>query len=105
MIKKAPLPVYDTAVNAEHTGDVIWQTALNVIGKGEAEIHFGGNVNGTFEIRITLDGNVLANGLISWDWANVDYVFEVKWNVSLLVEYRVNNGARTAYIDIAYYNR
>lgn len=105
-IKKHWKDVYKSVVDVEHTGDTNWQTALNVTGKGKAEIHCGGNrTYDKSEFRFTLDGVVLQNGLVvgrSSGW--VDLRFIVEWNKSCLVEYRVNNAAYIVYVDIIYYN-
>ena len=103
-ITKSWKNVYDSVVDAEHTGDVIWQTGLNVTGKGEAEIHFTGSVTATHEIKITLDGNVLYNGTFVGEIAITEHRIKIKWNISVLVEYRVNNAPDTVYIDIYYHN-
>jgi len=103
MIKSYPPLVYDSVVAVSHTGDVIWQTGLNVTGKGKAEIHLGGS-NNTFEIKITVDGTLLTSTLTSGN-TRKNFRFIVEHNISLLVEYRVSNGADTAYLDIMYYNR
>ena len=96
---------FDSVVDVEHTGDTNWQVALTVTGKGKAEIHFSMSVSRVGEYKITIDGTLLLNGAIGFDNVWEDYVYTVKWNVSLLVEYRTNNAANTSYCDIAYYNR
>jgi len=105
MIKSYPPNVYDSVVSVSHTGDVIWQTALNISGKGKAELHFCHNFTGKGEYKVTIDGTVLINGVIGIIVSDQDYRFTVEWNKSLLIEYRVNDAGQTCYVDIAYYNR
>lgn len=105
-IKVSWQDVYESVVNVSHTGDVNWTTALTVTGKGIAEIQLSGSTQYTTEIRITLDGTVLVNGVPSGGHTlRGMYVYEVEYNVSLLIEYRVSNAAHTAYCLIHYKNR
>lgn len=97
-------PIYDSVVAADHTGDAIWQTAINVSGKGKAEIHFAGNDPAAYEIRITIDENVLYSGIMCQGGAVQTWRFVQRWNTSAWIEYRVSNIAKIVYLDMSYYN-
>jgi len=96
--------VYDSVVSVSHTGDLIWQTALNITGKGKAEIHLNASGNDDHEIRITIDGTQLIAGQVGVASGLSDYMFDIEWNKSLLLEYRTNDAGETTYLDVNYYN-
>ncbi|MAH50295.1 hypothetical protein CMI37_31025 [Candidatus Pacearchaeota archaeon] len=106
MIRQSiPSPVYDSVIDASHTGDTNWTTALSVAGRGKAEIHTDATNHTKRELRLTIDGTLLSFGVPGYAYANRDDIFIIEWNTSILIEYRTNIHDELAYIDIAYYNR
>ena len=105
-ITKTWKDVYDSALDLSHTGDTNWQTALNVTGRGEGHFRLTANGYSSAEIRVTLDGTVLFNGLIGWGTLEGagGWAFLLEWEKTMLVEYRTNNAGTTAYLDAIYYN-
>jgi len=104
MITQTYKKVYDSVLALSHTGDVNWQIGLNVSGKGMGDFLCQGNVMGTWEVKFTIDGTVLYNGVIGRGNNSVGVFTTMKWEKSILFEYRVNNAAWTVYINAMYYN-
>lgn len=105
MITQTWKNVYDSIVETNHTGDTNWTTALNVTGRGKAQIILDVTADRIGEIRITLDGAVLVNGIPCSGTSNMAFRTKIEWQISCLIEYRTNNAAETTDIEILYFNK
>lgn len=98
-------PVFDTIYTDSHTGDTNWQTCIDSTGKGKLRIgYWCDQVNG-LNLKFTVDGNVLTNGVPQGRYdpdAMTFYVIE--WNISIKVEYKCVAGGNNAGVEILYYN-